>query len=107
LARRVLLFHVGQDEVVQRVVLARRGRRNETAHRREPRVRVVVVVSRQPDLLQVVRALDASGGLAHLLHGGQQEADQHRDDGDDDEQFDECEALLGGPHGSLRVCLNT
>ena len=32
--------------------------------------------------------------LAHLLNGGQQEADQDRDDGDDDEQFDEGETLM-------------
>jgi hypothetical protein len=55
-------------------------------------VGVVVVVGGQAELLEVVGALDAGGGLADLLDGGQQQADQDGDDGDDDEQFDEGEA---------------
>ena len=55
-------------------------------------MRVVVVVQGQADLLEVVGALDAGGGLADLLHGGQQQADQDGDDGDDDQQLDQREA---------------
>ena len=47
---------------------------------------------RQPELLEVVGALGAPGGLARRLHGRQQQGDQYRDDGDDDQQFDEGES---------------
>src|SRR5207249_960327 len=43
-------------------------------------VGVVTVVGGQAELLEVVGALDAGGGLAHLLHRRQQQADQHGDD---------------------------
>src|SRR5262245_19369957 len=43
-------------------------------------------------LLQVVGALHPVGGLADLLHRGQQEADQDRDDRNHDEQLDQCKA---------------
>ena len=46
----------------------------------------------QADLLQVVDALGAAGGLAGRLHGGQQQGDQDRDDGDDHQQLDQGEA---------------
>ena len=68
--------------------------------------------AREADLLQVVRALDAGRGVADLLHGGQQETDQHRDDGDHHEQFDQRErasraggrgAEVGGHRNSSRV----
>src|SRR5207248_369207 len=36
-------------------------------------------------------ALDPDGRLADLLDGGQQQPDQDGDDGDDHQQFDECE----------------
>jgi hypothetical protein len=39
----------------------------------------------------MIAALGAASSLAGLLDGGQQQGDQHRDDGDDHEQFDECE----------------
>src|SRR5262249_2573181 len=54
--------------------------------------RVMVIVAGEGELLEVVGALDAVGSLADLLHGGEEETDQHRDDGNDDEQFDEREA---------------
>ena len=63
---------------------------------REAAVGVVVVVARQRDLLEVVGALHPRGGLADLLHRGQQQADQDRDDGDDDEQFDQREGAVRG-----------
>jgi len=46
----------------------------------------------QADLLELVRALGACGGLPDLLHRRQQEADEDGDDGDDDEQLDQGEA---------------
>ena len=52
---------------------------------------VVEVVMGQADLLQVVGAADAGGGLADLLDGRQQQADQHRDDGDHHQQLDQRE----------------
>jgi hypothetical protein len=45
----------------------------------------VVHVQGDAQLLEVVGALDPGRRLADLLDGGQQESDQHRDDGDDDE----------------------
>ena len=45
---------------------------------RQVLMRVVVVVSGQAELLEVVRALHAAGGLADLLHRGQQQPDQDR-----------------------------
>jgi hypothetical protein len=44
-------------------------------------------------LLEVVLALAAGGSFAHLLNGRQQQADQNRDDGDDDQQLDQREAV--------------
>jgi len=43
------------------------------------------------ELLEVVAALRPCGGFAHLLDGGQQEADEHGDDGDDHQQLDQRE----------------
>jgi len=45
----------------------------------------VEAVQGQADLLEVVAALHPVGGLADLLHRGQQEADEDGDNGDDDE----------------------
>ena len=52
----------------------------------------MVAVQGEPDLLEVAGAADAVGGLADLLDGGQEQADQHGDNRDDDEQLDECES---------------
>jgi hypothetical protein len=46
----------------------------------------------QADLLQVIRALGASSRLAGRLDSRQQEPNQNRDNGDDDQQFNECKA---------------
>ena len=59
--------------------------------KREPAGSALVVVQGQADLLEVVDALDAAGGLARRLHGGQQQRDQDRDDRDDDQQLDQRE----------------
>src|SRR5438105_8115941 len=48
-------------------------------------------MSRQRDLLEIVDAAHPRGGRSHLLHRGQDQADQHGDDGNDDQEFDERE----------------
>src|SRR5262249_21718870 len=52
---------------------------------------VVVAVQGKADLLQVVLTLHSGGGLADLLHGGQQQADEDGDDGDHHQQLDQRE----------------
>ena len=53
-------------------------------------------MKRQAELLHVVLTLHAGGGLADLLDGGQQQADQDGDDGDHHQQLDEGEAVSSG-----------
>ena len=55
----------------------------------------VVVVQSETDLLEVVRALGATGGLAGRLHRRKQERDEHGNDGDDHQQLDQREAATG------------
>jgi hypothetical protein len=49
-------------------------------------------VKADPKLLQVVGALGSARGLSSCLDGGQQERDEHTDDGDDDEELDQSKA---------------
>ena len=64
------------------------------------------------DLLHVVAATHAGGGLADLLHRRQQQPDEDGDDGDHDQQFDEGESCPAGHQvnsnvgGSAGVVLN-
>jgi hypothetical protein len=44
-----------------------------------------MVVYAEPKLPEIIRTGDAVGGLTHLLHGRQRQADQDGDDGNDDE----------------------
>jgi len=55
-------------------------------------------VTGQAELLEVVGALHACGGLSDLLDGGQQQADEDGDDGDHHQQLDQRErtARRGG-----------
>ena len=55
---------------------------------------VVKVVQGDADLFEVVAALHSSSGFSCGLHGGQEQCDEHSDDGDDDEQFDEREGAI-------------
>jgi hypothetical protein len=55
-------------------------------------VRSGVVGEGQADLLEVILAAHATRRLADLLDRGQQQRDQHGDDGDDDQQFDQGKA---------------
>src|SRR5260370_82449 len=63
----------------------------------------MITVAAKGQLLEVVAAPRPVGRFAHLLDGRQQESDQHRDDGNDDQQLDErerpptAERLI--PHG--------
>ena len=45
----------------------------------------------EADLLEVVDALRPAGGLAGRLHGGQQQGDEDRNDGDHDQELDQGE----------------
>ena len=62
------------------------------AGRKRP-VGAVVGVCGDADLLEVVLALHAGRGAAHLLHGRHQKADEDGDDGDDHEQLDQREPV--------------
>ena len=63
---------------------------------------VDIVVGRQGELLEVVGALHAPGGLAGRLDGGQQQRDQDAGDGDDHQQFDQGEAAREG-RAAIRI----
>jgi len=52
-----------------------------------------VAGEREPDLLEVVAALDAAGRLPDPLHSRQEQRDQQRDDRDHHEHFDERETM--------------
>ena len=52
-------------------------------------IRVVVVVAGEGHLLEVVLTLQAGCRLANLLHRRQEQPDEHRDDGEDHQQFDQ------------------
>ena len=62
-------------------------------------VLIVIILGGQADLLEIVRALGTSGGLAGRLHGRQQQRDQHGDDGDHHQQLDQGEC---GPNGATK-----
>jgi hypothetical protein len=53
---------------------------------------IVVQLETQCELFKVVDALGTIGGLAHPLHGRQEESDQDADHRNDDEQFEQREA---------------
>lgn len=57
----------------------------------------MVIVQRQPELLQVVFALGSSSCFSRLLNSRQQQRDENCNDGDDHQQFDESET----PHAIL------
>src|SRR5690348_16887347 len=72
-------------------------------HGREYAVGVVVIVDGQSELFEIVAALHAGGGLADLLHRGQQETDEDGNDGDHHQELDQRETSAyateehGGP----------
>jgi hypothetical protein len=44
-------------------------------------------------LAEIIRVRRRPRGFARRLHGRQKQADQDADDGDDSQQFDECETM--------------
>ena len=85
------------EEVARRVGVGAGDRRDAGLRRQAAVVRVGVGVDGQAELAQVIGAGDARGGVADLLHGGQEQADQRADDGDDDQQFDREGGEQAGP----------
>jgi hypothetical protein len=61
--------------------------------RRENTSDIVIVVQGNSDLFEIVFALGPSSCLASLLHCGQQQSNQNGNNRDNDEQFDQREAL--------------
>ena len=53
----------------------------------------VIIVKRQSQLFQIVRALHAPGRFTSGLYGGEQKRDQDADDCNDDKKFDKSESL--------------
>jgi len=60
---------------------------------------LVIMVHRNADLPQVVRAGCAPRGLAGRLHRRQQQTDQHAENRDDNQQFDQRETRTMGARG--------
>jgi len=81
----------GGDSVVLLRRIAPGPRLRPVPHGGEFAVGVVEIVGGQADLVEVVLAAHAVGGLADLLDGGQQQADQDGDDGDHHQQLDQRE----------------
>jgi hypothetical protein len=59
----------------------------------------VIILQRQPDLLEVVFAARSPGSFTGLLHGRQQECDKNGDNGNDNEQLDERKSASTQRHG--------
>ena len=59
--------------------------------RRKHIVRVVIIVESLTQLLQMIATLRPTCGFSSLLHGGQQQRNQNRDNGNNDEQFNQGE----------------
>ena len=57
-------------------------------------VLIGVHVDREPELFEVIDAGDAFGGFLGVRKGGEQHRREDRNDGDDDEQFDEREGAV-------------
>ncbi len=51
----------------------------------------MIVVAGQGQLLHLVDAFRPAGGFASGLDGGEEQGDEHANDGDHDQQFDERE----------------
>ncbi len=62
---------------------------------------IVEVVSRQPKLFEVVLTLCASRGLTHLLHRGEQQANQDGNDCYHHQQLDQGKSRLANAEKSF------
>lgn len=106
--RRIDEWH-GQDAVGHSTLLIQRflfdewqsfqrptGERHQIAiakrsvSRRQCAFGVVMVVESQGDLLDVILALQPSGGFSNALDAGERQTGENRDDGEDDEEFEKC-----------------
>src|SRR5207253_2777395 len=94
-----LLFHVWQDVVhpaarlaAPRAAVGVADPAPAPTSARESLVGVVVAVTGQADLLEVVQALVAVGRLADLLHRRDEQANEDGDNGDHHQQLDQREA---------------
>src|SRR5262249_20003099 len=63
----------------------------------ETAIGIVIVMDGHSQLLQIVGTLHPVGRLAHLLHGRQKEADEHRNDGNDHQELDQGKGPPGPP----------
>ncbi len=55
-------------------------------------MRVLARMTGHPQMAKIVGALAGQRGFADYLHRGNQQTDQHADDGEDDEEFHEADA---------------
>jgi hypothetical protein len=91
----LLLFDEGEDlreparhaHGVFAVLVAHAGRQRL--------LRAVVVMNGEADLLEVIGTFDATGGGPNLLHCGDDQGDENRNDADDDEEFNQGESAAG------------
>ena len=60
----------------------------------EHSMEIRVTVNRQPDLLQVITALGATGRVTSLLHRREQQGNENSDNGDHHQQFNQRECPL-------------
>ena len=51
-----------------------------------------IVVNGKADLFEMISALGPASRFTGRLNGRQEQSQQHRDDGNHDEQFDQCES---------------
>ena len=88
----VILVGAGGVEVIPRRELAP-PRPAHRRHRQHPLALVDVDHQRAADLAEVAHALNLVSVLPCARQRRQQDPDQHRDDADDDQQFDQCKAV--------------
>ena len=90
--------HDGSETAGFGAVVNVRGTAEQRARRRQTVVRVVIVLDGETELLEVVGALHTTSRFTRRLDGGEKETDQNADDRDNDQQFNQGEALaiLGG-----------
>ena len=67
----------------------------------------MIIVQSQAQLLEIVLAARPSAGFSSRLNRRQQQGDQHADNGNDYQQFNECECAShqGAPHVKDRLSL--
>lgn len=87
----IVLLDVGQSNRRPGAELAH-APNPDSASGQSPR-RALVVVKREPELMEIVLTLHPVGRFPNLLHGGQQQADQNGNDRDDNKQFNQREGI--------------